>query len=240
MPTILGIITARGGSKGIPKKNIKILGKHPLIAYSIAVAKRCKSLTDIIVSTDDLEIADIAKKYGAKVPFIRPTHLATDEVKHVPVIQHAVDNFEKQSGSKVDYIVLFQPTSPFRLPEDVESTLEALIEKRADSAVSLVEITGSHPIKAKKLVNGLVDSFFEGHPEPVGIRRQELPKAYKRSGAVYAIRRDTIMEKGELYGEKIAGHIVPAERSIDIDNYKDWLIAEYMLSNLEEKGFIFI
>lgn len=240
MPIVLGIITARGGSKGIPKKNIKLLGGHPLIAYSIAVAKQCDFLDEVIVSTDDVEIADIAKKYGAKVPFLRPAHLATDEVKHVPVIQHAVEDFEKRSGLNVEYIVLFQPTSPFRLPEDVEGTLDVLIKNRADSAVSLVEVTENHPIKAKRIVDGFVVPFFDGYPEPAGTRRQDLPKAYKRSGAVYAMRRDIVMKKGELYGEKIGGYIVPTERSIDIDNYKDWIIAEHMIQDLKDKGYKFL
>lgn len=237
---ILGLITARGGSKGIPKKNIKLLGKHPLIAYTITVAK--KSVLgnhDIIVSTDDLEIAKVSKKYGAHVPFIRPAELASDTAKHVPVIQHAVKYMEDKKGRKYDYIILLQPTSPFRLPEDINNTLDALIRADADSAVSLVEIKDNHPIKAKIFENGLVKPFFSEYPEIEGTRRQDLRTAYKRSGAVYIMKRDLVVEQSLLYGNVIAGHVVPEDRSIDIDNLKDWVVAEYMLKNLTDRNIIF-
>ncbi len=240
MSKILGVITARGGSKGIPKKNIKKLDKHPLIAYTISVAKKSKLIDHLIVSTDSEEIATVSKKYGAEVPFMRPEELSSDIAKHVPVLQHAVGFMEKRLKTTFDYVVLLQPTSPFRTPEDVDLTIKQLIKLNADSAVSLVAITDNHPIKAKAYRDGFVYSYFNNVVEPEGMRRQELPTAYKRSGAVYVMKRDLLMKDGLFYGKKIAGHIVPEERSIDIDNEKDWIVAEYMLKKLKNKGFDFI
>ncbi len=233
---ILGIIPARGGSKGIPKKNIKILGDKPLIYYTIKSAKRSVYITDLIVSTDDLEIAKIAESCGANVPFIRPKELALNETPMLPVLRHAVDFMEKNKNIIFDYIVILQPTSPFRLPEDIDKTIEVIIEKGADSAVSLVEVESQfHPMKMKKFEEQRVLSYTIDEPE--GINRQDLPKVYRRSSAVYVQKRDLIVKKNQLYGDYIVGHIVPAERYIDIDNEFDWLKAEYMLKKLKDRGY---
>jgi len=235
---ILAVITARGGSKGIPGKNIKLLGGKPLISYPIDTAKKSKLITDLIVSTDDVEIAEVARQHGAEVPFMRPSELAEDKTPHLPVMQHAITFMENKLGIVFDYVVILQPTSPFRIAEDIDGTLRKLIQTHADSAVSLVEIdSGEHPMKIKKIENDLVAPYCLKEEE--GIRRQDLPVAYKRSGAVYAMRRDLIMKEGRLYGEKIVGHIVSKERSIDIDYPMDWLRAEYMLGELKKKGYEF-
>ncbi len=233
---ILAVITARGGSKGIPGKNVKLLGDKPLIAYSIDVAKKSKLITHTIISTDDQTIADVAKTYGGDVPFIRPKEIAEDKTKHVPVMQHAIEFMEKKNGIKYDYVVILQPTSPFRLVEDVDETLKKLISAEADSAVTLVDCGNDHPVKAKKLVKGKVLPY--SLPEPEGVRRQDLEPAYRRSGAVYAMRRDLIME-GSLYGKEIVGHVVPADRSVDIDTPFEWFRAEWMLQDLLKKGYFF-
>ncbi|MDP3735402.1 MAG: acylneuraminate cytidylyltransferase family protein [bacterium] len=234
---ILGVITARGGSKGIPGKNIKPLGGKPLIAFSIEAARGSTFLTHCIVSTDSEEIADVARTCGGKVPFVRPAELATDHAPHVPVMQHAISFMEEREGRKFDYAVILQPTSPFRTPEDIDETLRILIESGAESAVTLVEVANAdHPVKAKRIENGRVLPYTMAEPE--GARRQDLPTAYRRSGAVYAMRRDTIMA-GRLYGESVVGHVVPRERSVDIDEPLDWLKAEWMLENLKRKGYRF-
>lgn len=227
---ILGVITARGGSKGIPGKNIKLLGDKPLIAYTIEVAKQSKLINHLIVSTDDEAIANICRECGANVPFLRPKELALDSTAHLPVIQHAIDFHEKEHNLFVDFVVILQPTSPFRIVEDIDDTIQKLIDTKADSAVSLVEVANNeHPIKVKKIEGGIVLPYTI--PEVEGTRRQDLPVAYKRSGAVYAMRRDLIMKENKLYGEHIVGHIVPRERSIDIDYPWDWIQAEYILNN---------
>jgi len=230
---ILGVITARGGSKGIPGKNIKLLGDKPLIAYTIEIAKQSKLITHLIVSTDDTEIAKVCKDCGAEVPFIRPAELAQDNTPHLPVMQHAVDFMENKIGEKFDCIVTLQPTSPFRIAEDIDKTIQKLIDTlEADSAVSIVETeSGSHPMKMKKLEDGRVLSYCMEEPE--GTRRQDLPKCYKRSSAVYVTYRDLMMEKNRFYGDFIVGHITPKEMYIDIDNELDWLKAEYMLKKLK-------
>lgn len=235
-PSVLAVITARGGSKGVPGKNIKNLGGKPLIAYTIESAKESKYITHLIVSTDDEEIAKICKNHGVKAPFLRPKELAQDDTPHLPVMQHAVSFVEKKLGVNFDYVVILQPTSPFRLAEDIDGTLEVLFsDVRADSAVSLVEVPSTeHPIKVKKLEDGRVAPYCI--PEPEGIKRQDFPPAYKRSSGAYAMRRSTLMDKGKIYGDKIVGYITPPERYIDIDTPLDWVKAEYMLGELRKKG----
>ena len=231
---ILGVITARGGSKGIPGKNIKVLGDKPLIAYTIESAKKSKLITHLIVSTDDEEIADVAKKYGADAPFIRPKELAQDTTPHLPVMQHAIKFMVDKLGIVFDYAVILQPTSPFRMPEDIDGTIQKLIDTRADSAVSLVESDKSmHPMKAKKLEGDKVLAYCMEEVE--GIRRQDIPIAYRRSGAVYAMKRDLLLKDNRLYGDFVVGCVVPKERSIDIDEPFDWLRAKHMLKNLKKK-----
>lgn len=237
MANVLGVITARGGSKGIPKKNIKLLGGKPLIAYTIEAAKKSRLLTCVVVSTDTEEIAKVAKEWGAEVPFLRPAELADDQAGHVGVMQHALKFMEAKLGVKFDYTVILQPTSPFRLPEDLDLTIQKAIDTGFDSSVSLVEIEEGHPWKIKKLAGDRVLPYFEEEKE--GTRRQDLPKYYKRSGAAYVTSRKTLMENNQLYGEKVAGHVVTGERSIDIDTPFDWLKAEMMLADLKKKGYEF-
>lgn len=237
-PLILGVITARGGSKGIPGKNIKLLGNKPLIVYTIEGAKKSRLITHLIVSTDDEEIAATAKKYGAEVPFLRPKELAQDTTPHLPVMRPAIEFMEKKLGQTFNYVAIFQPTSPFRTVGDIDGTLQKLIDTGADSAVSVCEIESSaHPMKVKKLEGDRVLPYCLEEPE--GARRQDLPTAYKRSGAVYAMRRNLIMKDNRLYGDHIVGHIVSRDRSIDIDDPIDWLKAEYLLADLKKKGYEF-
>ena len=234
---ILGVITARGGSKGIPGKNIKHLGPKPLIVYTIEVAKKSKLVTHLIVSTNDKEVANICTRHGVEVPFMRPEELATDTVGHLEVMQHAIQFMEEKLDIKFDYTVILQPTSPFRQSEDIDNTLKVLIESGADSAVSLVKVPSSeHPIKVKKMKSNKVLPYCM--PEPEGIRRQDFPLAYKRSSHVYAMRRATLVDKNRLYGDTVAGYVVSEERFIDIDTPLDWIKAEYMLDDLKKKGFL--
>jgi|TARA_Y100000310_G_scaffold321577_1_gene379432 CMP-N-acetylneuraminic acid synthetase len=232
---ILGVITARGGSKSISGKNIKELGGKPLIAYTIEVAKRSNLISDLIVSTDDEKILQVVKEYDVDVPFMRPKELAQDNTPHLPVMQHAISFMEKKLGDEFDYIVILQPTSPFRIVKDIDKTIEKLINTGADSAVSLVEIEENHPAKMKRLEGDKVLPYFDGIVEGEMANRHNLPIVYKRSAAVYAMKRDLTMKEGKIFGDYIVGHIVPKERSIDIDNPFDWLKAECMLNNLKGK-----
>lgn len=223
---MLGVITARGGSKGIPKKNTKELLGKPLIVWTIEVAQKSKSITDLVVSTDSREIVEVSEKYGVQVPFIRPEHLAQDNTPHLPVMHHALEMMEKLSGCLYDIIVILQPTSPFRQVLDLDATIAKLIDSEADSAVSVTEVEArSHPMKMKKMVSGdLVYPYVVDETE--GIRRQDLPVCYRRSGDVYAMTRSCLVEKNSLYGNSTIGHVVDGQRSVDIDEPRDWLIAE--------------
>ena len=230
---ILGVITARGGSKGIPGKNIKELLGKPLIAWTIEAAKKSGLITDLIVSTDDEEIAQIARAYGAQVPFLRPPQLAEDETPHLPVMRHAIEEMEKITGRTVDVAVILHPTSPFRDPQDVDATIQKLLDDpEADSAVSLVVVESkAHPIKIKHLdATGRVQAYVL--EEEQGTRRQDLPVAYRRSGDVYAISRRCLIEKNQLYGDVILGHVVDGSRYVDIDEPIDWAIAEIIGKDL--------
>ena len=192
----------------------------------------------MIISTDSEEIAKIAKGFGVEVPFLRPQELAQDDTSQLPVMQHAINFMEKKLGFQFDYAVILQPTAPFRTVEDVDKTIQLLIDKGADSVVSLVEVgANAHPMKMKKLEDNRVLPYCIEEPE--GTRRQDLPKVFKRSGAVYAQKRDLLMEKNKIYGDYIAGYIVPKEMSIDIDDEYDWLRAEHMLKQLKEKDYEF-
>ncbi len=234
---ILGIITARGGSKGILEKNIKELGYKPLIAYSIESAQKSKFITDLILSTDDKNIIRVARKYEVVIPFKRPKNLAKDNTPHLPVLRHAVKFMEKKNGFQYDCVVILQPTSPFRTFDDIDKTIKLLIDTNADSSVSLVKIDMNHPIKIKKLKGKRVVPYCLTEKE--GVRRQDLPTAYKRSGAVYAIKRDVVVKNNKLYGNYVVGHVVPQDRSIDIDSPLDWIKAEFMLKKLKKKGYKF-
>lgn len=226
---ILGIITARGGSKGIPRKNIKNFCGKPLIAYTIQEAQKSKYISNLIVSTEDLEIKKISQKYGADVPFLRPKNLAGDKIKSLPVVRHAVLFMEKQLGIVFDYIVILQPTSPLRKTIDIDKTIERIIKENTDSAVTLVEIEENHPMQIKKITKNRVLPYCM--PEKEGTRRQDLPVAYKRNGSVYVIKRDAIIKKNKLFGNSITGVVIPRERSVDINNDFDWMKAEYFFKH---------
>jgi CMP-N-acetylneuraminic acid synthetase len=233
---ILGVITARGGSKGLPGKNIKILGNHPLIFYTIEVAKKSKLITDLIVSTDDEKIAKICEDFGARVPFLRPAELANDTSGHLEVMRHAIKFMEDNKGIVYDYAVILQPTSPFRTVDDIDRTIEKILEHKADSAFSMTEIIGrEHPLKAKKMDGDKVVSYCNDFIEPT--QRQKLPPAFKRSGAVYVTKRDIIMNENKLWGDFVVGYLIPKERYVDIDTESDWILAEYMYKYLEKQGF---
>lgn len=232
---ILGVITARGGSKGIPGKNIKLLGGKPLIAYAIKSAQKSKLISHLIVSTDDKKIANVAKEYGAEVPFLRPKKLANDTAKHVDVMLHAVKFMERKLNIIFDYVVVLQPTSPFRRSEDIDGILEKIMKcKKAESAVSVYEVGGdAHPVKMKKMKGDKILPYSVKEEE--GTRRQDLPVAYKRSGDLYIMKRDLLMKKRKIFGNYTIGYVIPQERVVDIDNEFDWLKAEYIMRKLTNK-----
>jgi len=225
---ILGIIPARGGSKGIPNKNIKLLYGKPLIAYTIQAALESNFLTDFIVSTDCEAIKKVSLEYGAKVPFMRPVELAHDKALAIPTVQHAVKAFEEIVGYEYDYIIMLQPTAPLRTAEDIDKSLEQLISSGLDSTISVVDVDNYHPLKMKSIENGnLIDYINMGLENPP---RQELPLVYIVNGAIYATKRDVFMFKSTFKGESCLPFIMPDERSVNIDKITDFIVAEYFLT----------
>lgn len=226
-PKILVVITARGGSKGVPRKNIREIAGKPLIAYAIHAALGVENAVyKVVVSTDDPEIAKIAQHHGAEVPFVRPPELATDNAASLPVVQHAVNTIEKQDGIIIDWCLLIQPTNPLITSEDITNAI-ALIDDKATSIVSIVNAADSHPLKALKIEDGELYSYIDGAPQAV--RRQDLSPVYKRNGSLYMTRRDVLMDSNDLYGSTVKPYIMPEERSIDIDTERDFALANMIL-----------
>jgi N-acylneuraminate cytidylyltransferase/CMP-N,N'-diacetyllegionaminic acid synthase len=225
---ILALIPARGGSKGLPRKNIKPLLGKPLIAWTIEQAKESKYIDRIVVSTDDKKIAEIAKKYGAEVPFMRPMELATDEAKGIDVVLHAIQFFKKLYEN--DFILVYlQPTSPLRTSQDIDNALEQLFSNpKAKAIVSVCECE-HHPLWSNTLPEDKCMKNFI-RKEILNKNRQELPKYYRLNGAIYLGFSSYIENQGSFFGENTYAYIMPVERSIDIDNYFDFKIAKMILS----------
>jgi CMP-N,N'-diacetyllegionaminic acid synthase len=232
---VLGIITARGGSKGIPGKNLKLLAGRPLLDYSIDAANDTP-LDRLILSTEDKKIADAARALGCEVPFMRPADLARDETPHLPVIQHAVKWLQDQQGYTPDIVLTLQPTSPLRSAADIAAALRMLELSDADSVVSVNEVTAhAHPMRMLKVdEHGLAKLFATGEPVRNRInRRQDLPKAWVMNGAIYACRTHVLFAAPpSLYGDRVVAYPMPPERSISIDDLDDWEAAERAIAKL--------
>ncbi len=230
---ILTIIPARGGSKRLPGKNIKLLAGKPMIAYAIEAARKSKYTDNIIVTTDDQKIADIAAKYGADVPFIRPTELATDEAKSIDVIIHAVDFFETQKGFLIDLIILIQPTSPLVISTDVDAVIEKILQAETKSCATVFKVT-QRPEWMYVIHQGESKPFLTAHN--TDLPSQELKELYCLNGAVYAMRRDTVMKDRLVIDNKsFSTVIIPRERSVDVDELYDFELAEAILKNHANK-----
>lgn len=228
---ILGLIPARGGSKGVPKKNIKLLGKKPLIEYTIDGAKNSKYLIEIIVSTDDQEIAIVAEIAGCKPPFIRPSEIAQDHSTSLEVVQHAIAFFENKNIF-FDAVCLLQPTTPFREKGFIDKAIEKFIATNADCLVSVLPIPHEYnPHWAfEENENGLL-KITTGE-ENIIPRRQDLPKAFHRDGAIY-ISKTTVINKGSFYGKSIAYIESNPQYHVNIDTMKDWEDAEKLLAKIQ-------
>ena len=224
---IVAIIPARGGSKGIPKKNIKELCGKPLIAYIIETALKVRELDRVIVSTEDKEIAEIAKKYGADVPFMRPEELAKDETPTLPVLQHAVKYLEEEENYKLDIVVLLYATSPLLRAGRVSEAIGMLKGGEFDSVLSVVEDGGHYWIEK----NGGYKKFY-----PKVLKNRQFTKPlFKENGAIYICKRDILMEQNEIVGGKIGFLVMKRDESIDIDELQDFEFAEFLM-NRRYKG----
>jgi len=225
-PYAFGVIPARGGSKGLPGKNLRKLGALSLVGQAIASARESALLTRFIVSTDSEEIAAEAERQGLPVPFLRPAELATDRAGMLGVLQHAVRWLEASAGVKPDVIVTLQPTSPFRRGAEIDATIRKVAETGADSAQTLSEAS-YHPYFMKTLDGDRTLALFpEGHTY---VRRQDAPPVYQPSGAVYVTRYETLMRHGHILGEDNRGLVMDFEASVNIDTEWDFLLAELLL-----------
>ena len=227
---VLGIIPARGGSKSIPKKNIRLLADKPLIAHTIEVAKECKTLNRIVVSTDDGEIAEVAKKYGGDVPFIRPNNLSLDDTPMVPVLQHAVAFIENKDNIHIDVVVLLDPTSPFRRVEDIEACIKKIDSYDADSVVTVCEVEHNPYFVMVELDDDKLVPLIKS--DKVITRRQDAPDVYRLNAAVYAIKRDVLMNKNKIITDNTMAVVMPHELSAHIDHEIDFEFVEFLI----EKG----
>jgi CMP-N,N'-diacetyllegionaminic acid synthase len=220
---ILAVIPARGGSKGIPGKNIIPFVGKPLICYTIEAALKSRYLKSVIVSTDDADIAKIAKDCGAEVPFIRPPNLSQDDTSSVSVVKHAVNIVEESQGCLFDFVVLLQPTSPLRNERYIDLAVEKMLETGADSVITVCKVK-HHPFWNFVAQDDRLHSLLSNCDK--SSRRQELPQAFAPNGAAYVVKRDVLFNENTMFGKDLRGVIMPSEESIDIDDYYDWFLAE--------------
>lgn len=217
---ILAVIPARGGSKRLPGKNIKLLGDKPLIAWTIRAAQSSRLLDRIVLSSDDQEIILVAKEYGCEVPFVRPSELASDEASSEDMLEHAINTIDK----KFDYAVLLQPTSPFRTSEDIDIAIRRCIDDEASSVVSLTEVSENPEWMFCLNKDGTMIKACSGIIDFV---------KYILNGAVYVIDTKIFMQHRKIRNPDSMGFIMPLERSVDIDTQDDFVYAEFLLSRIK-------
>jgi CMP-N,N'-diacetyllegionaminic acid synthase len=227
MSKVLGLVPARAGSKGVPRKNVRLLKGHTLLEYTARAARASGVLDRVILSTDSPEIAEVGRSAGLEVPFMRPPALAQDETPMLPVVLHALDVLEAD-GWLADIIVLLQPTSPRRRADHIRNAVETLRSTGADSVVSVIELPlDSSPDYVMRLENGTLRPFL---PDGARVtRRQDARPAYRRDGTVYAFRHSTLDRFGNIYGDDCRPLILDVSESLSIDSPADWEEAERVL-----------
>jgi len=221
---MIAIVPARGGSKGLPGKNIKYLLGKPMIAYTIEEALKSKDITEVIISTDCKEIEEVAIKYGAKSLFLRPEYLATDSAKAIDNYIYTIDRLNKEFGYDIKDFILLQPTSPLRTVQDIDKSIELFKDKNADSVVSYTE--EHHPIEWHKYITE--DGKFENIFEEKLLNRQEIKKSYFPNGAVFVFDYELI-KQGKYYSDNSYAYIMPRFRSVDVDTMEDFKYIEFLL-----------
>lgn len=231
---VLFVITARGGSKGVPRKNIRMVGKFPLIAYKIIAAKKCRYESRVIVSTDDEEIAKISRDYGAETPFMRPDELADDSASSMDVVAHAMNWISENDTESYDYICLLEPSSPFASYKDLNNALELLEKTGADTLLGMKEVEVSTRFIHTLDENGGLSEFYRAVKDKTSVRRQDQQKEYTMNGCMYIAKWDYFMKNKLFHSEKSIPYIMPEEKSIEIDTMLNYEMA----CNLVEKGMI--
>lgn len=240
---VLAIIPARGGSKTIPRKNIKDFAGFPLIAYSIAAGRQSELVSRVMVSTDDEEIAQVARRYGAEVPFIRPAAHAQDQTPDLPVFEHALAWLEEHQGYRPDIVVQLRPTSPLRRMWHIDGSIRALIQNPHADSVRTVVVPFQNPFKMWTIAeDGLMRPLMQTNfKEPYNMPRQALPDVYWQTGYVDAAWRKTILEKKSMTGERILPLVIDPADWVDLDSPEDWQRAEQLILSkdlsLDDLGF---
>lgn len=226
----MGIIPARGGSKGIPRKNIRLLGDKPLLAWTVQTALQSAVLDRLILTTEDEEIAEVGRTYGCEVPFLRPQELATDETPGIEPVLHALNWLEAYEGYVPEFVMLLQPTSPFRTSEQMKQALKQISTSSFDSLVSVVE--PKHPPQwmfIKNADKALKPLLSTERPT----RRQELSESYALNGAIYLTRTTVLKREKTFLPESTMGFEMDRLTSLDLDDMVDWKVAECLLSSVE-------
>lgn len=229
--SILAIIPARGGSKGLPGKNIKPLCGKPLIAWSIEAGKGSKYIDEVMVTTDSEEIAKVAREFGASVPFLRPAKLASDTATSMEVIKHVIDFYRDEFHRRFDYIVLLEPTSPLREKEDVDKAIELLLANSQASAVVGISKTESQnpAFLIKKDEHGFLVGYEDRKMKI--LRRQDIGDVYFFEGSVYVSQTDTLLEEKTFYHEHTLGYEFPKWKSLEIDDIDDFFMVEALMKH---------
>lgn len=224
---IVGLITARGGSKGIPRKNVRLLAGKPLIAWTIEAARAAHRVDRILVSTDSHEIADVAIQYGAEVPFVRPPELALDNTSHLDVALHALQWIKNNQYAEADYLVTLQPTSPLRIASDIDGAVDLAMRTDADAVIGVCE-SESHPyLMHRRADNGVLTPFVTSNIQY--LRRQDLPLAYRINGAVYVHHVQRLKATRVWFPPNAVGYVMPNERSLDVDTEWDLKLVDFLL-----------
>ena len=226
---ILGVTLARGGSKGIKGKNLALIHGKPLIYYTIREALKCSRLSNYVVSTDNYKIKKIAKKYMASVPFTRPKKFSKDRSSSASAIKHALLECEKIYKKKFDYVIELMATNPLKSVIDINNVIKILLKNKADSVIAVNQLYDNHPARIKKIIKGKLFDFVI--KEKLESRRQDLkPKAYVRSGSIYAMSRKYVIQNKRYFSGKSFAYILPHQRAINIDNENDLIIAKKKIS----------
>lgn len=234
MAEVLAIIPARGGSKGLPGKNVRPLAGHPLLAYSIAAGLQSSLVNRVICSTDSQEIADIAVQYGAEVPFLRPSEMAGDSSPDIDAFQHLIQQLKDRENYRPDIIAQLRPTSPIRLPGQVDEALENLLNNPQTDSVRAVTPSPATPYKMWRIGENILSPLLtiDGVPEPFNMPRQALPEVWWQTGTL-DIMRTSVIESGSMTGAEIRPFIVKPEHAIDIDHLESFALAEQVISTYE-------
>jgi N-acylneuraminate cytidylyltransferase len=231
MKQILGLIPARGGSKGVPKKNIRILGNKPLIFWTIDDALQTNKISRLVLSTDSKEIIDIVKKNpNVEIPFVRPSHLGEDNTPMTEVIKHCIHFYEDNFHFHMDAVILLQPTTPFRSVIDIENAINLFFKKKASSIVSVSKVPGHFnpewQLKIKE--SGILTTYSDKELSTLKQRRQELSDTFYRNGEIYVFDPKNIKEENNIYGERVFSIITSGK--VNIDSLDDFRYAEYLLN----------